>query len=98
MDDHVGTEPARLTFDAHLLDEVAVLREPGELDDPVERDLPPAPADVRRPQRRDQVARLALELGAAGGERAELLFEAAVGALARRLPRVGLLPLALERG
>ena len=80
-DDHVGTEPSAIPFDRHLLQVVAVLGHPRQLDHAMERDLSPAPPHLGRPQRGDEVVGLALELGAPRREHLQLLLDAAVGLL-----------------
>ena len=83
--DHVGTQPAVLSLDRDLLDVVAVARQPGQLDDPVERDLPPPPPHLRRAERGDEVAGLAPEPLAQPRQRLHLAPQAAVRLVARLL-------------
>ena len=60
-DDHVGPQRRPLRGDRHLFVEVAVLGKPGELDHAAQVDLGPPAAVRRRPQGRDQRARVLVE-------------------------------------
>ena len=88
-DDQVRTQQATVVGrDRRLLDEVAVRRHAGQLDDASELQLAPAPARVRLAQRRDERAGARVEPLLPGRERAQLLVEraAGVGAPALDLP------------
>ena len=61
-----------------LLDEVAVLQQPGHLDHAAQLHLAPAPPDVRRPQRGDQGGGLVLQLRGGLADAAHLLAQLAV--------------------
>ena len=70
--------PSSLVPDG-LLDEVAVLQQPGHLDHPAQLHLAPAAAHVRRAQRGDQRGGLLLQLGRGLADRAHLLAQLTVG-------------------
>src|SRR5262249_14488526 len=82
---------------AGLLDEVAVLDHPGELDDALQLHLAPAPAHVWRPERRDQVAGLLPQPVLALGDGPEQLGDRADLLHPLLLERARLLLVAVER-
>ena len=77
--------------------EVAVLAHAGQLDHPLEVDLPPAAAAVRGPQRGDEVRGLAPQDVLGLGHPAHLLLQRAVGPLPVRLQLLQLGVHVLER-
>ena len=92
LHDQVGSEqPALVVALARLLDEVAVRDHAGQLDDALELDLAPAPAYVRRPQRRHEAARLLLQPGLALGDEPQVLVDPGDGREALLLERPRLL-------
>ena len=85
--DEVWPQHAVLARDPQLLGEIAVLGEPGELDDAPQAQLAPAAAYLGAAQGRREVARLARELRLPAAQGLDLGPER----------REGLAPLALER-
>lgn len=71
--DQVRPEPAVLGRGRDLLDEVAVRKHPGDLDDSLELNLAPAPPRVGRTQRIREGGRLLTERGQVPAELAESL-------------------------
>ena len=88
--DQVRAQRAFLADHLQLLGEVAVLAQAGELHQAAQRQLAPAAAHLRAAQRRDQVARLALQLRLAAGERLDLRAQAGEGLAALALERLHL--------
>ena len=62
-----------------LLEEIAVVQHAGHFHDPLQLDLSPAAANLRRPQGLDQVAGLRLQLPLGIQQRLDLFGQAAVG-------------------
>ena len=87
LHDHVGTHAPLLADGRHLLLEIAVLQHAGQLDDPAQLDLPPAPAHGRRPQRGHQVAGGVAQLFLRRRDGLHLLADGAVGRPALQLHR-----------
>jgi hypothetical protein len=98
LDDHVGTQAAGFRLDGHLLDVVAVLGHPGELDHPMQGHLTPAAAHLGRAERVDEIAGLALESLAEPRQPLDLGSQAAVRLIARLLQPADFDLVALERG
>ena len=96
--DEIGTERACLAHHPQLLGEVAVLGEAGELDQAAKRQLAPAAAHLGTAERGGEVARLALQLRLAAGERLDLGAESRKGLAALALEGLHLRLGALERG
>ena len=79
-DDEVGADAGALVVDRRrLLDEVAVLQQPGDLDHPAKLHLAPAAAHVRGAQGGDQRGRLVLQLRRGLADGAHLLAQLTVG-------------------
>ena len=75
LHDQVGPEAPVAGRRGLLLEEVAVIDHPRELDDALQLQLAPVAAHVRLPQRLHEIAGLAVERGEARAERADLLVE-----------------------
>jgi len=69
----VRVQPPVGRVDGVLLGEVAVLGHAGELDDPLQLDLAPAAANLRNPERANEVRGLGAQQGLCVAERAHLL-------------------------
>ena len=99
--DHVRPQRAVFAEEVQLLGEVAVLGHAGELDDPPQRHLAPAAAHFRPAQRRDEIARLALQLRVTARQPFDLRAQRREGiatlVLQRAHLRFGLLQRGLQR-
>src|SRR5690242_4720513 len=97
IDHHVGPQTAALRLDGHLLDVVAVLRHPRQLDDAVQGHLTPPAAHLGRAQRVDEIAGLSLQTLAQTRQPLHLGLEAAVRLIASLLETADPALVALER-
>ncbi len=95
--DQIRTQRAFLADHLQLLGEVAVLAEAGELHQAAQCQLAPTAAHLRAAQRGDQIARLALQLRLAAGERLDLGAQGREGVAALALECLHLRLGALER-
>src|SRR5262249_3885810 len=93
----VRAQRALLTDHLQLLGEVAMLGEPGELDEPPQRELAPAAATLGPPKRAHEVTRLALQLRLPASEALELRAQRAESIAPLTLQRLRLCLGALER-
>ncbi|EAU62966.1 hypothetical protein STIAU_8197 [Stigmatella aurantiaca DW4/3-1] len=94
---HVRTQAPALVGDGLLLDEVTALHHAGQLHHAPQLDLPPPPAHGGGAQGAHEAGRLGAQGFLGGGERLELLGEAAIG-LGPRLLQVGDLRIHLLQG
>src|SRR4030095_11098639 len=88
--EQIGALQSAGAVDRHLLREIAMLREPGELDRAPQRELATAPACGAAPQR-------VVEPRSLGGELAQLAAELARALRARSLELLRLQSVAIER-
>ena len=98
VDDHVGAQAAALGLHGDLLDIVAVLGHPSQLDDPMQGHLTPSAAYLRRAERVDEVAGLTLQPLAEMRQPLDLALETPVRLIARLLEPADLALVSLERG
>ncbi len=95
--DHVGADDLVFAGGVHLLLEIAVLDHARQLDEPSQRDLAPAAADLGTPQGLDEILCLLCQRPLAKLHRLELRPDAAIGFAARPLELVDLFLRGCER-
>jgi hypothetical protein len=76
---HVRAYPLVVGRPGDLLEEIAMIEQPGRLDDAAQLMLAPATPDLRRAQRRDQLFRLGAELAGDRAHGPDLLAQLGVG-------------------
>src|SRR6185437_4289598 len=95
--DEIGAQRALAADEVQLLREIAVLDHAGKLYDALQREFAPAAAHLRPAQRRDEAARLALQLRLTARERLDLRAQMCEGIAPLALERLRLVLDALER-